>query len=280
MRELGGTTVTRGVVVAMLSVGVAAGSFALSSMQRTLAQIAELTPAQTVAYRFPSNWHTTPPAQTRLATAATAAPASTNRPANNPPAPRPADRAAVASLFNPQPTFGLASASSTTVTLPDNANAYADTSADSSAARRPAAGERVAVATPQAERPPADKPNSDKAQNDKSKAGNGPANAAREVKQSNNVFNDAQIASIKSRLKLTADQQRNWPAVESALRNITYKKDAARGGKSAAVDPNSAGVQQLKAAAMPMLFSFSEEQKNEVRQLARLMGLEQVASSF
>ena len=98
--------------------------------------------------------------------------------------------------------------------------------------------------------------------------------------QSNNVFNDAQIASIKSRLKLTADQQRNWPAVESALRNITYKKDAARGGKSAAVDPNSAGVQQLKAAAMPMLFSFSEEQKNEVRQLARLMGLEQVASSF
>jgi hypothetical protein len=273
MRELGGTTVTRGVVVAMLSVGVAAGSFALSSMQRTLAQIAELTPAQTVAYRFPSNWHTTPPAQTRLATAA---PASTNRPTNNPPA----ARAAVASLFNPQPTFGLASASSTTVTLPDNANAYADTSADSSAARRPAAGERVAVATPQAERPPADKPNSDKAQNDKSKAGNGPANAAREVKQSNNVFNDAQIASIKSRLKLTADQQRNWPAVESALRNITYKKDAARGGKSAAVDPNSAGVQQLKAAAMPMLFSFSEEQKNEVRQLARLMGLEQVASSF
>src|ERR1700704_5347969 len=119
MRELGGTTVTRGVVVAMLSVGVAAGSFALSSMQRTLAQIAELTPAQTVAYRFPSNWHTTPPAQTRLATAATAAaaaPASTNRPANNPPAARAADRAAVASLFNPQPTFGLASASSTTVT--------------------------------------------------------------------------------------------------------------------------------------------------------------------
>src|SRR5882757_9748441 len=103
MRELGGTTVTRGVVVAMLSVGVAAGSFALSSMQRTLAQIAELTPAQTVAYRFPANWHTT--------SAAPARPATPNRPANAPAA-RDNERTAVASLFGPEPTFGLASASS------------------------------------------------------------------------------------------------------------------------------------------------------------------------
>ena len=67
---------------------------------------------------------------------------------------------------------------------------------------------------------------------------------------------------------------------EGAIRNIKYKKDAPRGGKMTAVDPNSPGVQQLKSAAMPLIFSFSEEQKNEVRQLARLMGLEQVASSF
>src|ERR1700704_4156721 len=98
MRELGGTTVTRGIVVAILSVGVAAGSFALSSMQRTLAQIAELTPAQTVAYRFPSNWHTTPAAPTRVANA-NANPAPSNRPAK-PPAARDHERTAVASLFN------------------------------------------------------------------------------------------------------------------------------------------------------------------------------------
>src|SRR5438552_1597268 len=116
MRELGGTTVTRGIVVAMLSVGVAAGSFALSSMQRTLAQIAELTPAQAVAYRFPSNWHTTTAAPTRPANTSPA-----SRPAN-PPAARDGQRTAVASLFNPEPTFGLASASSRPVTLPDNAN--------------------------------------------------------------------------------------------------------------------------------------------------------------
>jgi len=274
MRELGGTTVTRGIVVAILSVGVAAGSFALSSMQRTLAQIAELSPAQTVAYRFPSNWHTTPAAPTRLANA-NANPASSNRPAKLPGArdnERPA--VAVASLFSPESTFGLASVSSQPVTLLDNANAFSDPSADGSTLRRSATSDRLAVVRPQSEKAPADKPQSEKSQSDKSKA------AAREIKQSNNVFNDAQIASIRSRLKLTADQQRYWPGVEAALRNITYKKDSPRGGKSAAVDPNSPGVQQLKSSAIPLILSFSEEQKNEVRQLARLMGLEQVASSF
>ena len=51
-------------------------------------------------------------------------------------------------------------------------------------------------------------------------------------------------------------------------------------GELASVDPNSPAVQQLKAAAMPLLTSFSDGQKSEVRQLARLMGLEQVAQSF
>jgi hypothetical protein len=133
-------------------------------------------------------------------------------------------------------------------------------------------GDRLA-ARPQSEKAQTDKIPADKAQTEKPKQ--------REVKPpSNHVFNDAQIASIKSRLKLTPDQARNWPAVEAALRNITYKKDAARGGKMAAVDPNSPGVQQLKSAAVPLILSFSEAQKDEVRQLARLMGLEQIASAF
>src|SRR5258708_30015756 len=36
------------------------------------------------------------------------------------------------------------------------------------------------------------------------------------------MLNDAQIASIKTRLHLTADQEQMWPAVEAALRNIAY----------------------------------------------------------
>src|SRR5262245_7120615 len=258
MRELGGTTVTRGVVVAMLSVGVAAGSFALSGMQHSLAQIADLTPAQTVAYRFPSNWHAITAAPSRPTSGSTP---STIRHAAPPV--RDTERTAVASLFNPEPAYSLASASSRAVTLPDQSNAYADPSADGS---RPLPPDRLALARPQMS--PADKPQADKPK------------TASTAKLSNNGFNDAQIASIKARLRLTADQQRHWPPVEAALRNIIYKKDSVRGGKMAAVDPNSPGVQQLKSSAVPLILSFSEEQKNEVRQLARLMGLEQVASSF
>ena len=101
------------------------------------------------------------------------------------------------------------------------------------------------------------------------------------------LLNDAQIASIKERLHLTADQVRMWPAVEAALRNIAYAKEryARRhgplaGSEVAAIDPNAAEVQDLKSAAIPLIMSFSDEQKNEVRSLAHVMGLDKLASEF
>jgi hypothetical protein len=39
-------------------------------------------------------------------------------------------------------------------------------------------------------------------------------------------------------------------------------------------------VQDLKSAAIPLLMSFSSEQKDEVRNLAHVMGLDQLASQF
>jgi len=98
------------------------------------------------------------------------------------------------------------------------------------------------------------------------------------VKQPTNVFTDSQIASIRTKLKLSPQQQAYWPAVASALRNIDYVRHPS--GKNASIDPNSPGVQQLKSAAFPLIMSFDEEQKSQVRQLARNMGLEQVAASF
>lgn len=44
--------------------------------------------------------------------------------------------------------------------------------------------------------------------------------------------------------------------------------------------PNSAEVQQLKSAAMPLLFQLREDQKSEVRTLAHLIGLEKVAAQI
>ncbi|MGH7247877.1 MAG: hypothetical protein ACREH9_07205 [Pseudomonadota bacterium] len=95
-------------------------------------------------------------------------------------------------------------------------------------------------------------------------------------------LDDAQIATIKRRLHLTPEQERMWPPVEVALRNIALARERAarRPGALAAIDANSAEVQQFKYAAMPLLMSFSDEQTDEARNLARAMGLDQLASEF
>jgi hypothetical protein len=100
------------------------------------------------------------------------------------------------------------------------------------------------------------------------------------------VLNDAQIASIKERLHLTPDQEEMWPAVEAALRNLAYTRSREARRKNdpnaqlASTDPNSAEVQGLKSAAIPLLMSFNSEQKDEVRNIAHVMGLDQLASQF
>jgi hypothetical protein len=103
------------------------------------------------------------------------------------------------------------------------------------------------------------------------------------------VLNEAQIASIKRRLKLRPDQEQMWPSVEAALRSIAYAKaqrDGARHAgrtqtaRAAEIDPHSPEVQGLKSAAFPLIMSFNEEQKSEVRALAHVMGLEKLASQF
>jgi hypothetical protein len=96
------------------------------------------------------------------------------------------------------------------------------------------------------------------------------------------LLSDAQIAGIKERLKLSSSQESYWPAVETALRGIARKIHATRQGNpavsAAQIDPDSEEVQQLKSAAMPLLFQLREDQKREVRSLARLIGLEKVAA--
>ena len=98
------------------------------------------------------------------------------------------------------------------------------------------------------------------------------------------LLSDAQIAGIKERLKLSSSQESYWPAVESALRAVARKIHAARQADPNAagvlIDPDAEEVQQLKSAAMPLLFQLREDQKREVRQLARLIGLEKVAAQI
>jgi hypothetical protein len=97
-------------------------------------------------------------------------------------------------------------------------------------------------------------------------------------------LSDAQIAGIKERLHLTSDQEYYWPGIEQALRGIAHKIQAARlsnpNANAGSIDPDSAEVQQLKSAAMPLLFQLRDDQKEEVRKLARVIGLEKVASAI
>lgn len=113
-----------------------------------------------------------------------------------------------------------------------------------------------------------------------------PPKAQRPSARSPNVVNDAMIASIRRRLKLTAEQEKLWPPVEAALRKIVYTRAAMNpqhgqpGGSTAYIDPTSPEVQELKSVALPLLTRLNDEQKREVRMLAFVMGLEAVASQF
>lgn len=98
------------------------------------------------------------------------------------------------------------------------------------------------------------------------------------------MLDDGAIAGLKTRLRLTADQIEYWPAVENALREVArtqlrHTGKQMQGGK-VNIDVNSAEVQQLIWAAMPLLMRLRDDQKSEVRKLARIMGLEQVASQI
>ena len=98
------------------------------------------------------------------------------------------------------------------------------------------------------------------------------------------LLSDAQIAGIKERLHLTSDQESYWPGIESALHAVARKIHTARqtnpNANASAIDPDSQEVQQLKSAAMPLLFQLREDQKEEVRRLARIIGLDKVAAAI
>jgi len=98
------------------------------------------------------------------------------------------------------------------------------------------------------------------------------------------LLSDVQIAGIKERLHLSSNQEYYWPSVETALRAVARKINAARqvnpNANASAIDPDSEEVQQLKSAAMPLLFQLRDDQKEEVRKLARIIGLDKVASAI
>ena len=102
------------------------------------------------------------------------------------------------------------------------------------------------------------------------------------------AFGDARIAAVHAGLKLTAEQEKNWPAVESALRELAKQRSerfAARASADRPADPlerlasradvmakRGAALKKLADAAGPLYKSLDEGQKRRFVMLARLGG--------
>ena len=99
--------------------------------------------------------------------------------------------------------------------------------------------------------------------------------------RSNLVLNDSQLAGIKKRLNLTPEQERYWPAVEAELRKMEYSKKSTQGAsRTASIDLSKVNIEGLKSAGFPLVMSFSDDQRRELKSLAHLLGLESVMAGL
>lgn len=91
----------------------------------------------------------------------------------------------------------------------------------------------------------------------------------------------AGIERMKMALALTAEQEEYWPAIAAELRAIGKLMSPKNGkGQPAKVNVDQETIQRLYWAAAPLITRLSYEQKLKAKQMARLMGLNQVAEAL
>jgi hypothetical protein len=239
----------RGRVLSIIVAGFA--GYVIGGWNGSVPRSPALSAAQSVALRFPQDLADASPVTVAFATPANAAAMGNTRLA----------------LFSPQPMVAQASAPQ----APVRQAAAPQATLQMASAEQGAALPQPA---PAAKRPNGIKPTAAAVHN-------------RDDRAAGLMLNDAQIASIKTRLHLTADQEQMWPAVEAALRNIAYtrsreahRRSAPANTQVASADADGVDVRDLKSAAIPLIMSFNSEQKDEVRNLAHVMGLDQLATQF
>jgi len=225
-----------------------------SSAQQALANL-KVSPAEAVSFRFPNQWHD---GEAEAETAAAAEAETT--------------AAAAAEPVAPPARYAVASVGSLPVSL----------------GQRPLAESVVAKATtedvPETQLPPWAMAVAVPVPTPRPKfvalTAATPEAVAKPKPKSNAVLNGTQIASIKRRLNLTPDQERYWPAVEAQLRKMEYKKAPNGDTRTASIDMSKMDVQGLRTAGFPLVMSFNDEQKRELKSLAHLLGLENAMSGF
>jgi hypothetical protein len=108
------------------------------------------------------------------------------------------------------------------------------------------------------------------------------------------AFSDARIAGLKAGLRLTTDQEKSWPAIEAALRDLSKdridrmeewrKQREARGDRprdrdmvaalrkrAEGMSKRAAGLARLADAAEPLYKSLDDGQKRRLAMLTRSM---------
>lgn len=109
------------------------------------------------------------------------------------------------------------------------------------------------------------------------------------------AFGDARIAAVHAGLKLTPEQEKNWPAVEAALRDMAKQRSERFAARASADKPQEtpkdpierlnlradamtqqgAALKKLADAAGPLYKSLDDGQKHRLLVLAKLGGPEQ-----
>jgi len=118
--------------------------------------------------------------------------------------------------------------------------------------------------------------------------GGGRAQQWRPSTEDVSAFVDARIAALHAGLKLNAEQEKNWPAVESAMRDMAKQRSerfAARASADRPADPiarlnlraetmesRGASLKKFAGSAGPLYKSLDEGQKHRFVVLARLEG--------
>ncbi len=192
------------------------------------------------------------------------------------------------------PGFALASATSTPVeispvkvkTIP---MVFREDSMTEQAAERPAASpaaERPTASVPRPRPRPASAPSGAMAMDSTASISGQPGSLAISAATSKAAAHDgdplspAGIDRMRTALALTAEQEEFWPAIAAELRTIGKMMSHKNGQKAPATKIDNETIQRLYWAAAPLITRLSYEQKLKAKQMARLMGLTQVAEAL
>jgi hypothetical protein len=101
------------------------------------------------------------------------------------------------------------------------------------------------------------------------------------------AFTDARVAALKAGLALTPDQEKNWAPVEQAIRDMAQARQARWAARrerrehedgiaklrarADALTERAAGLKKLADAAEPLYRSLSDDQKNRLHILVRMI---------